>query len=83
MVDHCLTPLRAAPTPISIGASKIREVSEAYLDWLIEQQTVEGCWNPTWSWFGNYPETWPIAERQWKGIITLEHLLYLRAYDRL
>ena len=80
---YCLTPLRVAPTPTSFGASQIREVSEAYLDWLIDQQTEEGCWNPTWTWFGNYPEIWPTAERQWKGIITLEHLLYLRAYDRL
>jgi hypothetical protein len=80
---YCLTPLRAAPTPTSIGAVQIRALSETYLDWVIDHQTDEGCWNPTWTWFGEYPEIWPVAERQWKGILTLEHLLYLQAYERL
>ena len=80
---YCLTPLRAAPTPTSIGAPQIREISEAYLDWVIDQQTEEGCWNPTWTWFGVYPEIWPVAARHWKGILTLEHLLYLQAYERM
>ncbi len=81
--SYCLTPLRAAPTPTSIGATQIREISETYLDWLIDQQTEEGCWNPTWTWFGEYPEVWPVAERHWKGILTIENLLYLQAYGRL
>jgi hypothetical protein len=80
---YCITPLRAAPTPTSVGADAIRDLTETHIDWILGRQTEEGTWNPTWSWSGGYPEAWAEAEREWKGILTLEVLLSLRAYGRI
>ena len=81
--SYCLTPLRAAPRPTSLGAGTIRDALDAHLDWMIDHQAADGTWNPTWSWFGNYPEAWSEAEQAWRGILTLETLLSLRAFGRL
>ena len=87
--DYCLTPLRAAPRPTSMGAKAIRNALDTHLDWTIDHQDGDGSWAPTWSWaptssgVGNYPEIWPIAEQAWRGMLTLETLLSLRAFKRL
>jgi len=80
---YCLTPLRAAPRPTSLGASSIRQVLDAHLDWSIEHQADDGAWNPTWSWFGDYPEVWPEAREEWRGILTLTMLRSLQSFGRL
>jgi len=59
---YCLTPLRATPRPTSLGARAIREALDTHLDWTINHQAANGAWDPTWSWFGNYPEVWPKAQ---------------------
>jgi hypothetical protein len=87
--DYCLAPLRAAPRPTSLGAGAIRNALDAHLDWTIDHQAVDGSWSPTWSWaptsseYSSYPQTWPIAKQAWRGILTLETLLSLRAFGRL
>ncbi len=80
---YCLTPLRAAPYPTSLGAASIRDALEAHLDWTIDHQSPDGAWEPTWSWLGRDPDVWPKAEGEWRGILTLETLLSLRAFGRL
>ena len=80
---YCLTPLRATPRPTSLGAGAIREALDAHLDWTINHQAADGAWDPTWSWFGNYPDVWPDAKQAWRGILTLETLLSLREFGRL
>ncbi|MFC2106429.1 hypothetical protein ACFLS0_06745, partial [Candidatus Bipolaricaulota bacterium] len=81
--SYCLTPLRAAPRPTSLGAGTIRDALDAHLDWMIDHRAADGTWDPTWSWFGDYPEAWSEAEQAWRGILTLETLLSLRAFGRL
>ena len=79
---YCLTPLRATPRPTSLGRGTIRAALDAHLDWTIDHQEADGAWNPTWTWCGSYPDTWPVAEQAWRGILTLETLLSLRAFGR-
>lgn len=81
--NYCLTPLRAAPRPTSLGAGAIRSVLDAHLDWTIDHQATDGSWSPTWTWFGNHPDAWLVASQAWRGILTLEMLLSLRAFGRL
>lgn len=57
------------------------ELTDRALD--IERQSPDGSWKPRWSWFGNYPEVWPIAEGEWAGQQTLLTLRSLRAWGRL
>jgi len=80
---YCIKPLDAAPRPDGLGADLIKEDVETHLDYVIDNQSPEGCWEPTWSWGENYPHTWPQARREWQGILTYETLVSLEAYRRI
>jgi len=78
-----LQPLEVASSPASPFAELLAEPLAANLDWLISQQGADGAWAPSWSWFGMYDEAWPVAERAWKGILTVKALGRLQAFGRL
>lgn len=79
---YAAPPLKISPTPGNPIADLITEDLHVHLDYLIDQQTPEGTWEPTWSWGDGYPEDWEQAQQEWRGIITLDHLISLRAYGR-
>jgi hypothetical protein len=78
---YCITPLRAAPSPDSVGAELIRADLQQHLDFLIDRQSIEGAWDPTWTY--EYPPEWAVARQEWRGILTLEALTTLEAFGRL
>lgn len=80
---YCITPLRLAPTPDTLGADLIDEVIQQHLDYLIENQSPDGAWDPTWTWGDAFPKVWPTAKQEWRGHLTLQALLSLRAYGRI
>ena len=49
----------------------------------VDRQGADGAWPPNWNWLGLFPEDWPQAELEWKGVLTLQTLLTLRSYGRL
>ena len=75
---YCVTPLRAVPSPDSIGADLIASQLEANLDGLIDRQCPDGAWDPTW----DYPYSGDMApaRSEWRGILTLDALTTLRAF---
>jgi hypothetical protein len=77
-----LRPLTAAPTPDSPLAIQFADAVDAELTHIIQNQQVDGAWWPTWSWGDAYPEVWPEAAKMWKGLITWQTLVQLRAYGR-
>ena len=81
--SYAIPPLKLAPTPSSSVADLLAEDLQIHLDYLIEQQTADGTWEPTWSWGENYPEDWDNARQEWRGILTLDNLISLRAYNRI
>lgn len=80
---YALMPLQVAPNRTSPMGIPLAHVLPANLDFVIDSQAEDGSWAPTWSWFGAYPEAWPQAEREWRGVLTLERLEWLHAYDRI
>lgn len=78
---YCITPTGAVPRPDAPGAELIPDLVDAHLDFLIDRQTESGSWDPTWAF--EYPGDWAEARTEWRGIITLETLSVLRAFDRL
>lgn len=81
--DYGLQPYQIATSPTSPFLPVVADVIEANLDYLIAQQDEAGAWPVTWSWFGQYPDIWPTAEREWKGMLTLRILDALRNFGRL
>jgi hypothetical protein len=76
-------PIRLAQSPESIGAHLIQDELQLHLDYLIDHQSPEGNWDPTWTWGGSYPEAWEHAKQDWRGHLTLETLTALRAFGRI
>ncbi|MHB0935360.1 MAG: hypothetical protein ACYC6A_03125 [Armatimonadota bacterium] len=81
--NYGLQPYQIAASPASPFLPAVADLIDANLDYLITRQGDDGAWQLTWSWFGQYPDVWPTAEREWKGILTLSILRTLRNFDRL
>ncbi len=81
--SYCITPLKLAPSPESLVADLLEDVLPTNLDYQIDHQTAEGTWEPTWSWGRSYPQAWEQARVEWRGILTLDTLMALRAFGRL
>ncbi len=80
---YCATPLKIAPVQESIVASTLGEDLQRHLNYVIDCQSPEGTWEPTWTWGDFHPEAWKKAELEWRGHLTLETLTSLHAFGRL
>jgi hypothetical protein len=80
---YCAKPLKLAPNPEAVLAKPLAAEVQLNLDYEITHQNDDGSWSPNWSWNGAYPEAWAIAEREWRGHLTLNTLGSLAAYGRL
>jgi hypothetical protein len=81
--SYATSPLKLAPSPKSSLSDLFADEIQANLDYVINQQSRDGSWEPTWSWGDSYPDTWEQVRREWSGILTLDTLITLRAYNRL
>jgi len=79
---YCAPPVKLAPNPDSITAEVLMDCIPTHLDYLIDNQSPEGCWEPTWAW-SDYPQDWEVAKKEWCGDLTLDTLVSLKAYGRI
>jgi len=82
-VNYNLMPLELVDAPDSPFAGVLDDVVAQNLDFEVARQGDDGAWHPKWLWYGLYPDTWPTAEREWAGVITLRTLKTLRNFGRL
>ncbi len=82
-VNYNLMPLELVDASDSPFAGVLADAVTQNLDFEIARQGDDGAWHPKWLWYGLYPDTWPTAEREWAGVITLRTLKILRNYGRL
>jgi hypothetical protein len=76
--DYGVTPLGLCPSPTSIGRAVFSyDLIAAHLDDLASRQQPDGGWPITWQAPGDG------AAIEWRGRLTLEALLCLRAYGRI
>jgi hypothetical protein len=76
--DYGVTPLGLCPTPTAIGRAAFSDdLMAAHLDDLASRQQPDGGWPITWQAPGDG------AAIEWRGRLTLEALLCLRAYGRI
>lgn len=78
-----LRPVQVMDRPDSPFIKGNEELVAANLDFEIESQNKDGAWSPPWTWGDMYPEFWPQAEREWKGVLTLDKLLLLKRFGRI
>ena len=80
---YSLRPLQVVESPDSPFMDGLEEAVNANLDYEIASQGEDGSWTPTWTWGDAYPDDWKKARLEWSGVITLEKLLKLRAFNRI
>ncbi|PLT28603.1 hypothetical protein [Peribacillus deserti] len=78
-----LKPLQIVSGPSSAYSDLFKEEIPAQLDYEIDSLSKEGSWNPNWSWFGEFEEEWKIAEKDWKGQLTVKMLKTLNDFGRI
>lgn len=81
--EYCLTPLGVVTHSASVFAEFFSDTIEANFKFLIEQQQDDGCWQPNWSWAGEFPATWKKAETEIKAELSLKNLQQFAAFNRL
>lgn len=65
-LDDEFLPLVAAALPAS-------------LLYLVKEQEEDGSWPLTWNWGDTYPEIWPVAQKEWKSVVTLDNIRFLQS----
>jgi hypothetical protein len=57
----------------------VADALPASLVYLVNEQVKDGSWPLTWNWGDTYPDVWPIAEKEWKSIVTLDNIRFLQS----
>ena len=78
-----LQPLDVATTPASPFAAAMGAALDLNLIFRMAQQDDDGAWRPAWSWGDSYAAAWPAARQAWSGVLTVNALRTLAAFDRL
>jgi hypothetical protein len=82
--DYRLQPLEVAPFPSAFLTGVLDPTAiQRNLDYWVRLQQTDGGWPITWSWADVDEQAWACAEAEWRGQVTVERLVTLRAYFRL
>lgn len=80
--DYCLLPLQVVSSPTSFLYEDFNEIIPANIRHLASNQAEDGSWKPTWAW-GRFEDIWETAKQEWCGVLTLDNLKVLRAFDAI
>ncbi len=60
------------------------DIVQAEVAYLKEIRQSGGVWPITWKWFGmeQYDREFAISENWWKGLVAIENMLFLKAFDK-
>ena len=75
--------LTFAHGPQSPVFPEVEKAVGANLDHMMSAQKPDGGWSLTWSWEERNAAAWKVAEREWRGVVTLENLKTLQAFRRI
>ena len=81
--SYALRPLQIVSSQTSPLLPGLEEAVALNLDHEIETQQPDGSWRPMWTWGDTYPDVWPVARREWAGVLTLANLRTLDRFGRL
>ncbi|WP_432361921.1 hypothetical protein [Sporosarcina sp. UB5] len=80
--DYCLLPLQVVSSPASFLVDDFKEIIPANIEHLLATQAEDGSWKPTWAW-GRFEDVWETAKQEWSGVLTLDNLRVLRAFNAI
>jgi hypothetical protein len=74
--EYGLTPLTVVSTPQSLFYAHFANIIPQNIAYINAQQADDGYWSPSWSWEFASATGWRDAERDLRGMITLNNLLF-------
>lgn len=81
--EYGVHPLWVVPHPDHPLADHLAGPVRTALRHVIDSQDADGSWAPFWSWSGRDPQTWLMAEQEWRGRLVIRNLHALKAFGRL
>ena len=81
--EYNIRPLTFIHSPDSPLYSGLTAAVNLNLDYIVSTQEPDGGWGLTWSWADRDAAAWNLAEREWRGVMTLENLELLTAFHRV
>lgn len=81
--SYNVKPLTFVHSPQSPFYPEMEKAVSANLDYIISTQKSDGGWGLTWSWEDRNPTAWKLAEKEWRGVVSLENLQTLQAFHRI
>ncbi|GAE30491.1 hypothetical protein [Halalkalibacter hemicellulosilyticus] len=92
LIEHCVDrdvenwgtgykplPLDFIKSPNDPLCTRFGQLAEQNLQFYVEQLSEDGMWEPSWSW-GSYPHAFPVAKRDWQGILLVNRYKVLKAF---
>lgn len=80
--QYGVQPIALADSLQSPFAKELNQELDVNLDYLVEKQLDNGCWEPNWSW-GQFDEQWEVAKREWQGVLTVQNVMTLSKFGRI
>ncbi len=83
--DYLPLPLDFIDHPKTLKKVSLQEIEDLVnrnLDFFIGETNSEGVWDITWEW-GQYPEAFAVAKRNWQGILAVNRCKILKNFGRL
>ena len=81
--SYNVKPLTFIHGPQSPFFPEVEKAVGANLDYMMSAQKPDGGWGLTWSWEERNAAAWKVAEREWRGVVTLENLKTLQGFRRI
>jgi hypothetical protein len=74
-------------SPGSPYFAALQDAVSMNLDYLVDTQKDDGTWPVYWSWGENIKDedkiVWQTSQREWQGVMIINNLKRLNAFDRL
>ena len=80
--SYCVRPSQFIVGPDDLAYSVLKPLFDKELKMIMKQRNDEGVWDITWNW-GQYPDEFPIAKKNWQGVLVISYLKLLKAFGKL
>lgn len=81
--SYAVQPLTFVHSPDSPFYADLADAIPANLDYIVSTQRDDGGWGLTWTWEKIDSTAWKSAEKEWRGVVTLENLEKLETFHRV
>lgn len=80
--SYSVRPSQFVASPKDFFYPDLKKLIDCEVDLLMKNRNKDGVWDVSWNW-GQYPEDFAIAKKEWQGILIVSNLKMLRDFGKL